>query len=118
MAPTVRPSTVFAQNVDVKSWSIRFLNRRGRKRRDASAPRRIRPEPGSGLLRLHLGGVAEERELSGLDLEQEDLLGRDLAVRLELNGLGDALVVDRLQVVVDVGRLGLARLDGVQVDVR
>src|SRR3954468_10840706 len=61
---------------------------------------------------------SDQGDLPALHLVDEDRAALDLAVGLELDRLGDALEAGRLDPVVDAVSRGLARLDGLQEDLR
>src|SRR5882757_1452183 len=69
-------------------------------------------------LRLHRCGLAEIGQLALDDLRNEQQAALQLAGRRERDLLGDTLVVDRLEVVVDRVRSRLPRVDRLQEDVR
>src|SRR6266566_4335225 len=110
------PSTVAGQN-----WLMKFSNTRQspsstgreRKRRCTPAPVLSRAEAARDPRSTDLSvlAVPEQRVGAALELVDEDVAAGRLAVVTELDRLGDTLDVDRLQVVVDLLRGGVARLD-------
>src|SRR5213592_957263 len=113
MAPSVNPSTVWAQN-----WSFRQLTQKSMvvgssSRRRAPAAPSVTIESARSPCRLEQGRRRPQQlDLAVLDLEEEHVGALDVAVVLEADRLGDALELrDALDVVEQLRPSGVPRLD-------